>query len=315
MAIQKIFPQQIDTTGGTPGQVLVANSTGVTWGDANNTAFVGSVSAANVVSNAQLSANLANYTTTVGLSSYQTTAGLSGNVATLTANNTSFVGSVSAANVVSNSQLSSNLANYVNTSGAYTISGVHTHTANIILGSTTGISANSSYGSANQVLTSNGSVVYWSTVTSGGGGFTNGQSISVANLGITGAVYANGASNTGTAGQVLTTNGTGVYWSSVSATPNALSQSFSGDGTTTNFTLNTSVASQNNIIVTMNGLVQVPVTHYTISGTTLSFTSAPYSSATIEARNFENGTGGGGGGSATISSGDLFLGVMLLGGM
>ena len=83
----------------------------------NNTSFVGSVSAANVVSNSQLSGNLANYVTTTNLTNnlanYQTTAGLSANVATLTANNTSFVGSVSAANVVSNSQLSGNLANYV----------------------------------------------------------------------------------------------------------------------------------------------------------------------------------------------------------
>lgn len=44
---------------------------------ANNTSFVGTVSAANVVSNAQLSGNLA---------SYQTSAGLSANVAKLTAN-------------------------------------------------------------------------------------------------------------------------------------------------------------------------------------------------------------------------------------
>ena len=46
-------------------------------------------------------------------SNYQQESGLSANVATLTANNTSFVGSVSAANVVSNAQLSSNLSNYV----------------------------------------------------------------------------------------------------------------------------------------------------------------------------------------------------------
>jgi hypothetical protein len=66
----------------------------------------------------------------------------------------------------------------------------------------------------------------------------------------------------------------------------------------------------------MNGLIQVPVTHYTISGTTLSFTTAPYYNSIVEARNFENGVGGsGGGGSASISSGDLFLGSMLLGGM
>ena len=75
---------------------------------ANNTSFVGSVSAANVVSNAQLIANLSNY---------QTTAGLSANIATLTANNTSFVGTVSAANVVSNAQLQANLSAYQTLSG------------------------------------------------------------------------------------------------------------------------------------------------------------------------------------------------------
>lgn len=69
-------------------------------GTANNTLFVGSVPAANIVSNAQLVSNLANY---------QTSAGLSANVVKLTANNTSFVGTVAAANVVSNAQLQSNV--------------------------------------------------------------------------------------------------------------------------------------------------------------------------------------------------------------
>jgi hypothetical protein len=55
--------------------------------------------------------------TNQSITGYQTTAGLSANVATLTSNNTSFVGTVSAANVVSNSQLSSNLANYQTTAG------------------------------------------------------------------------------------------------------------------------------------------------------------------------------------------------------
>jgi hypothetical protein len=66
----------------------------------NSALFIGSLPAANVVSNAQLSSNLANY---------QTSAGLSANVAKLTANNTSFVGTVSAANVVSNAQLQGNV--------------------------------------------------------------------------------------------------------------------------------------------------------------------------------------------------------------
>lgn len=54
---------------------------------ANNTSFVGTVSAANVVSNAQLSGNLAGY---------QTTAGLSANVFKLVANNVTYVGSMTA---------------------------------------------------------------------------------------------------------------------------------------------------------------------------------------------------------------------------
>ena len=281
---------------------------------ANNTSFVGSVSAANVVSNTQLSSNLANY---------QTTAGLSANVATLTANNTSFVGSVSAANVVSNAQLSSNLTNYQTTAGlnaniaSYlpTYSGVvnasslttgetgtgtggavvnttvmflgnntinaqiNTTTlyigGNVIANSTgannafnlggtaasgyqttaglnaniaaylptyTGVvnasshtvgttfvanttqivisgvplSANGNNGTSGQVLTSNGNsgAPYWSTVS--GGGFTNGQSISVNNFVITGNLTANSAN--GIVGNVLMANGTGVFWGNVGAT-------------------------------------------------------------------------------------------------
>jgi len=81
---------------------------------ANNTNFVGSVSAANVVSNSQLQANLANYsntaTITTALGSYQTTAGLASNVAVLAANAASYIGALPAANVVSNAQLTANLS-------------------------------------------------------------------------------------------------------------------------------------------------------------------------------------------------------------
>jgi hypothetical protein len=88
-------------------------------------------------------------------SGYQTTAGLSANVATLTANNANNLGGVAA-------------ASYVNTSAAYTISGVHTHSANLVMSTTAGISANGGYGTAGQVLTSNGTTVYWATASGGG---------------------------------------------------------------------------------------------------------------------------------------------------
>lgn len=74
------------------------------------------------------------------------------------------------------------------------------------------IIANGSLGSAGQVLTSNGTTLYWSTTT--GGGFSNGQSISVNNFVITGTFTANNSN--GTSGQVLTSNGTGVYWATSS---------------------------------------------------------------------------------------------------
>ena len=66
----------------------------------NAITYVGSLS---LVNTAQLSGNLANYQTTVGLAA---------NVTTMTANDTLYVGTVTAANVVSNTQLIANLANY-----------------------------------------------------------------------------------------------------------------------------------------------------------------------------------------------------------
>ena len=59
---------------------------------------------------ANINVNFANIYTT-----FLVTDTLAANVAKLTSNNVSFVGSVAAANVVSNSNLQANLANYTNT--------------------------------------------------------------------------------------------------------------------------------------------------------------------------------------------------------
>ena len=73
-------------------------------------------------------------------------------IGTISANNASFLGGVAA-------------ASYVNTSGAYTISGIHTYTANLVVNAA--IIAGGVNGTAGQVLTSNGTGnVYWSTITS-----------------------------------------------------------------------------------------------------------------------------------------------------
>lgn len=70
------------------------------------------------------------------------------------------------------------------------------------------IIANGSLGTSGQVLSSNGTGLYWDDVAAGG--FSNGQSISVNNFVITGAFTAN--SSNGSSGQVLASNGTSVYW-------------------------------------------------------------------------------------------------------
>ena len=68
------------------------------------------------------------------------------------------------------------------------------------------------------------------------------------------------------------------------ATAISVNANLSGDGSTTAFTLGTSGRTQNNILVTVNGVVFHPSDDYTLSGTTLTFTVAPAPSAEIRVR-------------------------------
>ena len=61
---------------------------------------------------------------------------------------------------------------------------------------------------------------------------------------------------------------------------------FNGDGSDTTFTLSVSDATTNTVIVTLNGVVQEPTNAYTISGSTLTFTSAPANTDHISASIF-----------------------------
>jgi len=60
-------------------------------------------------------------------------------------------------------------------------------------------------------------------------------------------------------------------------------QQFTGDGATTTFTLS-AAATTNSAIVSINGVQQIPVTAYAITGTTLTFTEAPAVSDAIDVR-------------------------------
>jgi mannose/fructose-specific phosphotransferase system component IIA len=62
------------------------------------------------------------------------------------------------------------------------------------------------------------------------------------------------------------------------------SQTFTGDGSTTAFTLTYTVSNVNSLLVTVADVIQEPTTAYTVSGTTLTFTSAPANTDTIHVR-------------------------------
>jgi len=166
-----------------------------------------------------------------------------------------------------------------------------------------------SYGSLSWFWANNYGVWQANTTASSGGGTISGTSVTVSDsppsspsagnmwwnsaLATMFIYYNDGNSSQWVETAPPATGATGYTGSA--GTANATSQSFTGNGSNTVYTLNTSVINQNNIIVSVNGLVQAPVSHYTISSNTLTFTSAPTQYSSIEVRNFENGVGGGSG--------------------
>ena len=69
----------------------------------------------------------------------------------------------------------------------------------------------------------------------------------------------------------------------LSPTLTYVNRSYTGDGSTTGFTV-TSGTTVNDVLVTENGVLQVPTTDYTISSTTLTFVVAPASGVAIQIR-------------------------------
>ena len=76
----------------------------------------------------------------------------------------------------------------------------------------------------------------------------------------------------------------GTSWASASTSFTVIvSNQFNGDSATTAFTL-TQSASTAGVIVSINGVVQIPTTAYSVSGTTLTFTEAPATGDVIDVR-------------------------------
>lgn len=140
---------------------------------------------------------------------------------------------------------------------------------NTLSGSTDTITFPTADGTAGQVLKTDGS---------GNLSFTT---VSANFLGLT-DVSESTYSNQG--GKVVQVNAAGTALEFGGVTLGQSSRdSFTGDGTTTAFTLTQTYAGQNDILVFVDGVIQYPGNNFTLSGTTLTFTTAPANSARIEA--------------------------------
>lgn len=88
---------------------------------------------------------------------------------------------------------------------------------------------------------------------------------------------------------------------------------FTGDGTTTNFTMSTAPTDANNVIINVNGVIQLKEAYtITANSTTLTLSSAPAVGAKVDAIIFKSGavsaTSGGGGGTTRAQS--MTMGIL-----
>ena len=74
-----------------------------------------------------------------------------------------------------------------------------------------------------------------------------------------------------------------IQKSNLSPTLTYVTRTYTGDSSTTGFTVTTGL-NVNKVLVTENGVLQVPTTDYTISSTTLTFVVAPASGVAIQIR-------------------------------
>ena len=246
------------------GILTTANQPNIT---ANNTNFVGAVSAANVVSNSQLQSNLANY---------QTTAGLAANVLILTANNTTYVGTVTAANVVSNAQLQANLANYQTAAGlASNVAGLTANNSTNFAGQPQSYYANITNPNFTTSVNVGANVQLTTAKLTIGNTTANSTTIVTSNL-VINAISAN--SSLGVNGQFLASNGSSVYWANGAQSR----QQFTGTGTANSFTIVGGYA-PNAIDVYVNGVKAYAGVDVAISsGSTINFTNPPPNNARID---------------------------------
>ena len=293
------------------GTITIATKYGGSAGDVGITGnlTVGTSGTGNITS---VNANLGNAVTAnyfVGNGQYITSVAAV-TAATVTA---SAQPNITSVGTLANLIVGNSTANTTFGNGTITATGNISFTgANVSLGAVGNIKITG--GTAGYFLSTDGNGnLSWGAASGGGGGATASGSntqIQYNNAGVLGAsanltfnntsntltvdraVHINGANlgsnianiyiGGGSANQILKTDGVGnLSWIAQPSTTITV-DTFTGDGTTTAFTLSVTPTNINQTIVNYNGVFQLRTSAYTISGSTITFTEAPLNNSKIE---------------------------------
>jgi len=228
------------------------------------------------------------------------------------------VAEITATGNISANSITSNNANLGNAVDANYFIGDGLYLSNIPGANVTGTVANATYavtaGTANSVAGANVSgTVATANYAAFAGNIIIASQPNVTSVGTLTSLTVSGITNLGAVGNlritggsanyILKTDGTGnVTWAepaaSSSGTLTADVDSFTGDGVETAFTLTNAPLGANYSIVVVQGIVQ-PKSVYTISGSTLTFSSPPPDTADVEVTTFGGNVSSGGGGGAS----------------
>ena len=189
------------STYGSSGDVLYASGNGNVGFGNTTPAHKISVAGTAALGNTTIT-GFANVTSTIQGGSSLTIAGAASGITTLAAGNTTITG-------------------FANVTSTLQVGGISTFSGNVVLGSV-GVSANGGFGTAGQVLHSNGTATYWAADDNSGGTVT---SIATAN-GLSGGTITTSGTLGVTTGSTLTVNTTGIH---VNSALSIASLALSGD--------------------------------------------------------------------------------------
>jgi hypothetical protein len=298
----------------TDQKLYSSNGTGVFEPASNvSSLYVGNSSVYTTVNSTAFSGTSNNATNAFG----KTEGNLNVNNA-LTSNNSSYLGGTLAAAYVQNTDSRTLSGNLVFSGANNTVTGNLTisTTGDLFFGANAGINANGSFGTANQVLTSNGTGVYWSTVSGGGSGtipvrqqytgdgtttvftVTGGYVANSISVFLNGVMLRNGTEVTVTSGSTFTispapANGAlidvvGVSTLNSNGVNTVVNQQFTANGSSNSFTVTGGYIS-GGVQVFLNSVKQIPGTDVIItSGNTVNFAVTPANGYIVDVYGFQN---------------------------